>query len=83
MVTAMNNVPDIKQSGVTAVTLDRVKRLTRLQRALLAHMAEYGGEHIYLSPCSKAIGHLSGYTWAGVNLSLQSLLRAGLIQLYR
>jgi hypothetical protein len=57
-----------------------VERLTRLQRALLAHMAEQGGRHVYLSRGTKAVGHLSGYTWEGVHLSLQSLLRAGLIQ---
>lgn len=55
-------------------------RLTRLQRALLAYMAEQGGTHVYLSPCTRAAGRLSGYTWEGVCLSLQSLLRAGLIE---
>ena len=58
----------------------RVRRLTPLQRALLAYMAERGGAYVYLSPCTRAVGHLRGYTWEGVHLSLQSLLRAGLIQ---
>lgn len=56
------------------------KRLTPLQRALLAHMAELGGVHIHIGRATKATGHLRGYTWEGVHLSLQSLLKAGLIQ---
>ena len=57
-----------------------VRRLTKLQRALIAYMSERGGTHVYMSQCTRAVGHLRGYTWEGVHLSLQSLLRAGLIQ---
>lgn len=68
-------------STPTAEDLNRpTRRLTKLQRALLAHIAELGGRHVYLSRSTRASGHLRGYTWEGVHLSLQSLQRAGLIQ---
>jgi len=55
------------------------RRPTLLQRAILSYMADLGGQHVYLSPTTRAVGHLTGYTWEGVNLSLRSLLKAGLI----
>ena len=59
-----------------------VVRLTRLQMAIIEYMARLGGDHVFISmttapPPDSA---LSGFTWAGVNLSLRSLTRRGVIR---
>ena len=56
-------------------------RLTRLQKAIVEFMGRQGGSHVYISRSTvpPVDSDLRGFTWEGVNLSLRSLLRAGVI----
>ena len=57
-------------------------RMTPLQRLLVDHIKQVGGKHIYISRAwsAPAGSPLLGYTWEGVNLSLQALVRRGVLR---
>lgn len=59
-----------------------VMRLTRLQKAIVEFMVRLGGEHVYIGreTVPPPDSDLRGFTWEGVNLSLRSLIRRGVIR---
>ncbi len=60
-------------------------RLTKLQKLLLAHIQNAGGQHVYISRTftPPADSGLLGYTWEGVSRSLASLVRGGQLKVVR
>lgn len=60
-------------------------RLTKLQKLLVNHIRQQGGDHVYISRAwvPPADSGLSGYTWEGVNLSLRALVRRGVLRVVK
>lgn len=65
--------------------LKTMKRLTSLQQLLVQYIQQQGGQHVYMgrSWVPPADSGLSGYTLAGVNLSLKALVRSGVVRVVR
>lgn len=57
-------------------------RVTKLQRLLLGHIEAMGGKHVYISRAfvPPAGSGLHGFTWEGVSISLNSLVRRGMLR---
>jgi hypothetical protein len=59
--------------------------MTKLQQLLVDHIKKQGGEHVYISRAwAPPVGSgLSGYTWQGVSLSLEALIRRGVLRVVK
>lgn len=62
-----------------------MERLTKLQKLLLHHVERVGGQHVYISRAWRppVDSGLRGYSWEGINLSLASLVRRGLLRVVK